>query len=68
MAGNELMELASRTFKPGCTVIIKPKRGASVASSFFLLQNLFLSSGHKEAKTLFKKKKPKTLVSQIQLD
>lgn len=35
MAGNELMELAPRTFKPGCTVVIKPKRGASLADRIF---------------------------------
>lgn len=43
-AGNELMELGPRTFKPGCTVITKPKRGASFADrDFFLLQKLLLS-------------------------
>jgi len=35
MAGNELMELAPRTFKPGGTVIIKPERGVSLADIFF---------------------------------
>lgn len=56
MSGNKLMELALRTFKPGCTVIIKPKRGTSVDNSFlfvFSLQSLFLFAGHKEIKSLF---------------
>lgn len=63
MAGNELMELASRTFKPSCTVIIKPKRGAPVAKSFFYCKIFSCPLVTRKQKHFSAEKKKKQLAS-----
>lgn len=39
MAGNKLVELAPRTFKPGCTVIIKPEERYLSCQQLFTMKS-----------------------------